>query len=158
MQLDVRCRNFGRIKCAVLLPPRSETENFEKLFNGYRRSGSIQISPTEEGPWTTLRLNYGAPAACWRLGNDLVASEVSVNDGNRYVNLRSLVSVRNNTDFTLELCLKHRAANGVAESISSERKEAMYDGSFATDELFESQKYDTTLGWVSSTNFDGVSR
>ncbi|KAL0296337.1 UNVERIFIED_CONTAM: hypothetical protein Sradi_6685800 [Sesamum radiatum] len=154
-ELDATCRSLGRIKFAVLLPPRSETENFEKLFNGYRRSGSIQISPTEEGPWTTLRLNYGAPAACWRLGNDVVASEVSVNDGNRYVNLRSLVSVRNNTDFTLELCLKHRAANGVAESISGERKEAKYEECFATDEHFESQKYDSTLGWVSSTNFEG---
>ncbi|KAL2233065.1 UNVERIFIED_CONTAM: putative vacuolar protein sorting-associated protein 13D, partial [Sesamum indicum] len=154
-KLDARCRSLGRIKCAVLLPPRSETEHFEELFNGYRRSGSIQISPTEDGPWTTLRLNYGAPAACWRLGNDVVASEVSVNDGNRYVNLRSLVSVRNNTDFTLELCLKHKAANGVAESISGERKEAKYEESFATDEHFESQKYDSTLGWVSSTNFEG---
>ncbi|KAL0326635.1 UNVERIFIED_CONTAM: hypothetical protein Sangu_1741500 [Sesamum angustifolium] len=124
-ELDATCRSLGRIKFAVLLPPRSETENFEKLFNGYRRSGSIQISPTEEGPWTTLRLNYGAPAACWRLGNDVVASE---------------------------LCLKHRAANGVAESMSGERKEAKYEECFATDEHFESQKYDSTLGWVSTRN------
>ncbi|KAI3453469.1 hypothetical protein Pfo_010132 [Paulownia fortunei] len=152
--LDVRCRRIGRIRCAVFLPPRSETENFEKSFNGYRKSGSIQISPTQEGPWTTLRLNYGSPAACWQLGNDVVASEVSVKDGNRYVNIRSLVSVRNNTNFTLDLCLKLRSANGDAKSVIGERKEAQYDRSeFATDELFESQKYDTTLGWVPCTNF-----
>ncbi|PIN17888.1 hypothetical protein CDL12_09445 [Handroanthus impetiginosus] len=156
---DVQSRKIGRIRFAVLLPPRSEIEVFQKSHNGYKNSGLIQISPTRQGPWTTLRLNYGAPAACWRLGNDIVASEVTVNDENRYVNIRSLVSVRNNTDFTLDLCLKLRDANGDAESVTDESKEAHTDGSeFATDELFESQKYNTSLGWVPSSNFEeGVS-
>ncbi|KAH6774114.1 pleckstrin homology domain-containing protein [Perilla frutescens var. frutescens] len=152
--LEARCRKVGRIKCAVFLPPRLETEKY-KSINGYKKSGSIQISPTREGPWTILRLNYGSPAACWRLGNDLVASEVRVNDGNRYVNIRSLVSVRNNTEFTLDLCLKLRATNIDAESVIGEEKEAEYDGSeLATDELFESQKYSTNNGWLACTNFE----
>ncbi|KAI8030539.1 hypothetical protein LOK49_LG01G00241 [Camellia lanceoleosa] len=70
------------------------------------------FSPAREGPWTTVRLNYAAPAACWRLGYDIVASEVSIKDGNRYVNIRSLVSVCNNTDFTLDVCLKLRGHEG----------------------------------------------
>ncbi|KAK6146409.1 hypothetical protein DH2020_020278 [Rehmannia glutinosa] len=153
--LDGRSRKIGKIRCSVFLPPITETENFEKSYDRYRKPGSIQISPTTEGPWTTVRLNYGSPVACWRLGNDVVASEVRVNDGNRYVNIRSLVSVRNNTDFTLDFCLKLRSENGDAKSEIGERKKALYDGSdFATDELFESQKYNTTLGWVPSTNFE----
>lgn len=106
-----------------------------------------------------MRLNYGSPVACWRLGNDVVASEVSVNDGNRYVNIRSLVSVRNNTEFTLDICLKLRAANGDAKPAIGERIEAQYDGSeLATAELFESQKYDTARGWIPCTNFEEVSQ
>jgi vacuolar protein sorting-associated protein 13A/C len=73
-----------------------------------KKSGFLQVSPSIEGPWTTVRLNYAAPAACWRLGNDVVASEVSMQDGNRYVNVRSLVSVENNTDFLLDLCLQSK--------------------------------------------------
>lgn len=115
-------RKFGRIRCAVLFPPRSETEDIEKSLYGHRKSGLIQISPTREGPWTTLRLNYGSPVACWRLGNDIVATEVSINDENKYVNIRSLVSVRNDTDFSLDLCLKLRAANGDPTSVHDEMR------------------------------------
>lgn len=150
MQLDARSRKFGRIRCAVFLPPRSGTENL-KLRNGYRKSGSIQISPTREGPWTLMRLNYGSPVACWQLGNNVVASEVSVIDGNRHVNIRSLVSIRNNTVFTLDICLKLRAANGDANLAIDERKDV------TTDELFESQKYNTSRGWLPCTNFEEVS-
>ncbi|GFP96481.1 vacuolar protein sorting-associated protein 13c [Phtheirospermum japonicum] len=155
---NARYMKFGRIRCAVFSPPISETENFEQSHDRYRQPGTIQISPTVQGPWTTVRLNYGSPAACWRLGNDVVASEVSVNDGNRYVNIRSLVSVRNNTDFTLDFCLKLGTANGANSGIG-ESIETPYDGSeFATDEQFESQKYNSTLGWVPCTNFEeGIS-
>ncbi|KAL3619418.1 hypothetical protein CASFOL_036988 [Castilleja foliolosa] len=155
---NARNKKFGRIRCAVFLPPRPEIENFEKSHDRYRQPGTIQISPTAEGPWTILRLNYGSPAACWRLGNDVVASEVSVNDGNRYVNIRSLVSVRNNTDFTLDFFLKLGTANGANSGIVESIK-APYDGSeFATDEQFESQKFNSTLGWVPCTNFEeGIS-
>ncbi|XP_071692229.1 uncharacterized protein [Rutidosis leptorrhynchoides] len=96
----------GRIECAVILSPRSVLPNKEKGFIGERNSGYIQISPTKGGPWTTVRLNYVAHAACWPLGSVVVASEVIVEDGNRYVNIRSLVSVSNNTDLVLELSLK----------------------------------------------------
>ncbi|XP_062073801.1 uncharacterized protein LOC133778015 isoform X2 [Humulus lupulus] len=100
----------GRVRCCIILSPRSETENDDQSAISNQRSGFVQISPTREGPWTTVRLNYAAPAACWRLGNDVVASEVSIKDGNRYVNIRSLVSVSNATEFVLELCLASQAS------------------------------------------------
>lgn len=156
-QGDTRKRSHGRLRCAVFLSPKYEVEENKGSFISERkRSGFIQISPTKEGPWTTVRLNYASPAACWRLGNDVVASEVNVKAGNRYVNIRSLVSVRNNTDFVLELCLEPRK--------SLQRKRQLIDGSRCEDniqinsnegshieEFFETEKYNPSIGWVSCT-------
>ena len=140
----------GRIKCAILLSPMSEAENTEQSFGG-RKSGFIQISPSREGPWTSVRLNYASRAACWRLGNDVVASEVSVNDGNRYVTIRSLVSVRNNTDFILDLCLNPKASSESMRQLNDAMKSGgiQIDGNrLEIDEFFESEKYNPTTGWV----------
>lgn len=101
-------KNCGKIRCAVLLPAKLKMLDQSKS-SSEKKSGFIQVSPSIEGPWTTVRLNYASPAACWRLGNDVVASQVSMEDGNRYVNVRSLVSVENNTDFLLDICLEAKA-------------------------------------------------
>ncbi|XP_058084436.1 uncharacterized protein LOC131232245 isoform X2 [Magnolia sinica] len=146
--------NFhGRLRCAVLYSPRPEVENDECNFTDGSKSGFIQISPSREGPWTTVRLNYAAPAACWRLGNDVVASVVSVKDGNRYVNIRSLVSVCNNTDFMIDVCLNAKASFEKPRSeddgnIKLEDNEIDIDR-FETDEFFETEKYNPSIGWVS---------
>ncbi|RWV92047.1 hypothetical protein BHE74_00014745 [Ensete ventricosum] len=71
------------------MEPESKNDDHDSAITN--KAGFIQISPTREGPWTIMRLNYAAPAACWRFGNDVVASEVSVKNGNRYVEIRSLV-------------------------------------------------------------------
>ncbi|KAE8055526.1 hypothetical protein FH972_012359 [Carpinus fangiana] len=141
----------GRIRCAILLSPRSEVDNSNQPAIGDRKSGHIQISPSREGPWTTVRLNYAARAACWRFGNDVVASEVSVKDGNRYVNIRPLVSIRNNTDFILDLCLVSKASTERMrpQDDASNPKGLQIDGNrVQTDEYFETEKYDPTIGWV----------
>ncbi|KAK2995313.1 hypothetical protein RJ640_023827 [Escallonia rubra] len=144
-------RPHGRIRFAVLLPPNSDVKNNEQDFIGGRKSGFIQISPTKEGPWTTVRLNYSAPAACWRLGNDVVASELSVKDGNKYVTIRSLVSVRNYTDVTLDVCLKLKASNESARAPNDVSKELQVGGNeFETEEFFETESYNPTIGWVST--------
>ncbi|GAB2263603.1 hypothetical protein Droror1_Dr00025737 [Drosera rotundifolia] len=133
---------YGRLKCAVLFSPRS-MEGKKPLFPGGRKTGFIQISPTNGGPWTTVRLNYAAPAACWRFGNCVVASEVRAKDGNRYVIIRSLVSVTNSTGFTIDLCLKPR---NLAESMRPSNVAYLYEGfesngkRMQKDESFEMQK------------------
>ncbi|KAJ4957745.1 hypothetical protein NE237_024856 [Protea cynaroides] len=135
----------GRIRCAVLLLPRPQVENEKKT------STSIQISPTREGPWTTARLNYAASAACWRLGNDLVASEVNVKDGNIYVIIRSLVSVSNNTDIVLDLCLKAKDFSTSMRPINDgvQNGDKAFEGNrIETDEFFETEKYKPAIGWV----------
>ncbi|XP_043715720.1 uncharacterized protein LOC122664096 isoform X2 [Telopea speciosissima] len=140
----------GRIRCAVLLAPRPQVENDEQASTSSRKHGSIQISPTREGPWTTVRLNYAASAACWRLGNDVVASEVNVKDGNIYVIIRSLVSVSNNTDIVLDLCLKAKSGCTSLRPINDgvEHEQALEADRFETEEFFETEKYNPDIGWI----------
>lgn len=144
-------RSCGRMRCAILLSPRSEVQNSDQSAISDRKSGFIQISPSREGPWTTVRLNYAAPAACWRLGNDVVASEVSVKDGNRYVNIKSLVSVCNKTDFILDLCLVPQVSGEDQTLIDSSTSEDLPINCkrLQTDDYFETEKYSPTIGWVS---------
>lgn len=138
-------RSSGRIKLAAYLSSQLEVGKDEKSYNTGARSGFIQISPTREGPWTTVRLNYAAPAACWRLGNTVVASEVSVADGNRYVKIRSLVLVRNYTEFTLDLQLKLNASN--EKRHDNDETQEVYGDEVVTDEFFETQIYNPDSGW-----------
>ncbi|KAF7828516.1 Vacuolar protein sorting-associated protein 13C [Senna tora] len=148
---DNCCKLSGKLHCAILVQ-NSEVEDDGQLstYNG-RGSGFIQISPSKEGPWTTVRLNYSAPAACWRLGNDVVASEVSVKDGNRYVNIRSLVSVHNNTDLVLDLCLTSKTSwekNTVLRNPNNSESIQIEGNRVQTDEFFETEKYNPHIGWI----------
>ncbi|KAF5735104.1 hypothetical protein HS088_TW15G00604 [Tripterygium wilfordii] len=141
----------GRLRCAAFLSPASEVDDENDSFVGGRKSGFIQISPSMEGPWTTVRLNYAAPAACWRFGNDVIAGEVSLNDGNRYVNIRSLVSVKNNTDFILNLRLVSKASNVnkyPLNDASMPEGSHIDENSIQTDEFFETEKYYPSVGWA----------
>ncbi|KAG9142715.1 hypothetical protein Leryth_005471 [Lithospermum erythrorhizon] len=143
-----------KVRFAVLLSPKSKLED-TRLRD---RSSFLQISPAREGPWTMVRLNYAAPSACWRLGNDVVASEVSVRDGNRYVHIRSLVSVRNNTSFTLDLRIVAKASSDTCRSgLQDDRMENQGDAiELIVEEFFETEKYNPSIGWISSgTSEDG---
>lgn len=106
-----------------------------------------------------MKLNYGAPTGCWQLGSDVVASEVSVTGGNRYVSIRSLVSVRNNTDYSLDICLKLKESDRNTEPMSSNREETQYDRKeLATEEFFEHERYDSASSWVPCTKFEKVTQ
>jgi len=147
-----------KLQCAILVH-NSEIESNNQLSNyDVRKRGFIQISPSKEGPWTTVRLNYAAPAACWRLGNSVVASEASVKDGNRYVNIRSLVSVRNNTDFVLDLCLTSKVSSEKMNLLkSSSNSESIQTESYRiqTEEFFETEKLTPEIGWVRCSGSSG---
>lgn len=152
VEVEQSVKMHRRIRGTIILSSKSEIENSEESVTDGKRSGVIQISHTMNGPWTTMRLNYAAPAACWRFGNDVIVSEAIVKDGNRYVNIRSLVSVSNRTDFPLDLCLKAKASSQNNESLSdaSGLQERQINSSiFETEEFFETEKYDPVVGWVS---------
>lgn len=129
---------------------KHEPENRESSVTR-GRSGFIQISPLKEGPWTTVRLNYAAPAAFWRFGNDVVASEVSLKNGDRYVDIRSLVTLKNNTDLTLDVRLKLMALDDGMTDLSDPRgfKGLETEGNrIHRHEYFETEVYDKNIGWV----------
>ncbi|WVZ57683.1 hypothetical protein U9M48_008037 [Paspalum notatum var. saurae] len=98
----------GKIRFAVLVSGRTSVQQGNRANSGRSKTGYIQISPSKEGPWTNMKLNYAVPAACWRFGNCVIASEATVKEGNRYVSIRSLVSVTNTTNFIVDLRLKGR--------------------------------------------------
>lgn len=97
----------GKIRFAVLVSGRASVQQGNRA-SPESKTGYIQISPSKEGPWTSMKLNYAVPAACWRFGNCVIASEATVKEGNRYVSIRSLVSVTNTTNFIVDLRLKGR--------------------------------------------------
>ncbi|ONK73416.1 uncharacterized protein A4U43_C04F31270 [Asparagus officinalis] len=158
MDCDSDKKLHGKIRCAVLLFVRPEIKD-EKDHMTSRGNGFLQISPTRHGPWTTVRLNYAAHAACWRLGNDVIASEVTVKDGNRYVSMRSLVSVTNKTDFVVDLRLKSMSSSE-GEVNYKDDDDDHHDGDdddedkgldgnrFYTEEFFEVERYAPSTGWV----------
>ncbi|XP_023553987.1 uncharacterized protein LOC111811402 [Cucurbita pepo subsp. pepo] len=154
--LGKTCKFSGKLSCTVLLSPKQEFENINQSSNKGRKSGSIQISPSRTGPWTTVRLNYATPAACWRLGNDVIASQVTVKDGSRYVTIRSLVSVQNNTDYMLDVCLmsKHcKESIHLPDETGSSDRSTADNNMVVTEEFDETEKYSPTAGWVSCLKF-----
>lgn len=147
-----------KLQCAILVHSSEVESNNQPSNYDVHKSGFIQISPSKEGPWTTVRLNYAAPAACWRLGNDVVASEASVKDGNRYVNIRSLVSVRNDTDFVLDLCLTSKMSSEKVNLLkNSSDSESILTESYRvqTDEFYETEKLTPQIGWVRCSGYPG---
>ncbi|KAK7309084.1 hypothetical protein RJT34_05549 [Clitoria ternatea] len=151
-------KKLRKLQCAVLVH-NSEVENDNQHSNyDAHKSGFIQISPSKEGPWTTVRLNYAAPAACWRLGNVVVASEASVKDGNRYVNIRSLVSVRNNTDFVLDICLTSKNSlekQSLLKNSSNYESIQTVSHRIQMDEFYETEKLTPNTGWVGCSGYAG---
>uniref|UniRef100_A0A0E0BDW2 PH domain-containing protein n=1 Tax=Oryza glumipatula TaxID=40148 RepID=A0A0E0BDW2_9ORYZ len=101
-------KSSGKIRFAVLISGRASTKQGCRANQARSKAGYIQISPSKEGPWTNMKLNYAVPAACWRFGNCVIASEATVKEGNRYISMRSLVSITNTTDFIVDLRLKGR--------------------------------------------------
>lgn len=141
----------GKLRCAILVQNSEVESDCQLSTSAHHQSGFIQISPSKEGPWTTVRLNYSAPAACWRLGNDVIASEVSVKDGNRYVTIRSLVSVHNNTNLVLHVCLSSQTSCEMinVQSNSNNSEPIQIDGNrVQAEQYFETERYDPQIGWV----------
>ncbi|KAF3782527.1 Vacuolar sorting-associated protein 13C [Nymphaea thermarum] len=143
----------GRIRCGIVIFSCADAENEGQLFSEYMEPGSLQISPGNHGPWTTLRLNYAAHAACWRLGNDIVASEVTLRDGDRHIAIRSLVYVVNSTDLAVDLALR----SNFSRSWPIDHYIPMEKGEIITEEFFEVQIYDPQTGWVHHHSDDSSS-
>ncbi|MQL75897.1 hypothetical protein Taro_008256 [Colocasia esculenta] len=148
---DTGLKSSGRIRFSILLTDRAKMENNKLRSGSGKTRGFIQISPAKEGPWTTVRLNYAAPAACWRFGNNVIVSEVNVLDSSRYVNIRSLVSLVNKTGFLMEFSLKSKPSVeriGPTDEREEEEQSAAHSDICETEELFQIEKHVSSIGWV----------
>ena len=54
------------------------TNQLEKAANLV--PGTIQVSFKAKESWTQIGLNYAASATCWRLDNDTIATDTTIND------------------------------------------------------------------------------
>ena len=103
--------------------------------------GTIQVSFKAKESWTQIGLNYAASATCWRLDNNTIATDTTINDMEKQLTFRSLAVVMNATDFTLDLALSSKECN----------KEILNDQvPSITEEVFENERYQPLLGWGSS--------
>ncbi|KAJ4777649.1 Pleckstrin (PH) domain-containing protein isoform 2 [Rhynchospora pubera] len=136
----------GKIKFAVIRSGRLKTQQLDKPLQSISTMTGLQISPSKDGPWTTVKLNYATPATCWRFGNDVIASEMTVRDSDRYVTVRSLVSVTNSTNFVIEVQLKGKRIECSGLEVDDVRVES--------EEFVESQKYVPAIGWTDDQHQD----
>ncbi|XP_057872719.2 uncharacterized protein LOC131078906 isoform X2 [Cryptomeria japonica] len=142
----------GKIRCAMFISSRLTDEMYAKGLVSGIKPGIIQIGPTKEGPWTTVSLNYSTSTTCWRMGHVMVASEVSLKGSNKYVIIRSLVSVLNQTDFAIDLHISPESLNyklGYVTGHDYDNEQQTSDN-FIWDEVFENERYNPLLGWGSS--------
>ncbi|BBN04917.1 vacuolar protein sorting-associated protein 13A/C [Marchantia polymorpha subsp. ruderalis] len=107
-------------------------------------SGTFQFSPSPEGPWSHVGLNYALGAAPWQVNKDIMASEFYVDGGVKHLIIRSLVVVQNGTDFDVEVSLCMVSALGVKRAV---RESGV--GETVEEEVFENERYQPLSGWGS---------
>ncbi|CAM6084054.1 unnamed protein product [Calypogeia fissa] len=119
----------------------------ERDATGHER-GTIQVGPSREGPWNAVGLNYALGPSSMTIYNDIVASEFYVENGVKHLVMRSLVSVKNGTDFDLEVSLAMinilRTAQGTQNSGEND-----VIGEVVEEEFFENERYQPIVGWGS---------
>ncbi|CAI7795969.1 unnamed protein product, partial [Closterium sp. NIES-53] len=69
----------------------------------------FQMSLTKDGPWAPINSVYGGGVVSKQLGGTVLAVQVSMVEGEKHLNVRSLVTVVNKTEATLEVCLCPRS-------------------------------------------------
>ncbi|MCO5611230.1 hypothetical protein L7F22_065481 [Adiantum nelumboides] len=75
------------------------------------RPGTIQVSYKNRECWREIGLNYAASATCWRLGDDTIATETTLDDMHKEITFRSLVVIKNETDFLLDVGVSEKLIN-----------------------------------------------
>lgn len=104
----------------------------------------LSISP--QGPWTGLRSVLPATTVPKDIGRRPVAVEVSMQQNQKCVKLRSLIMVFNNTDIPLDVCLCPFPLLNTPEWNTKNSETAP---STVMEEIFENQRYQPLAGWGS---------
>lgn len=118
-----------------------ETEKNDCTLN----DTGVLMAWNPSGPWTSIR-SYLALGIAPIMINDHVALEVTMNQGHKCAILRSLVTVFNDTDIVLDVCVcPVSLLNSPDESRLLPTTEAVSE----MQEVFENQRYQPLAGWGS---------
>ncbi|KAJ7562087.1 hypothetical protein O6H91_03G054700 [Diphasiastrum complanatum] len=135
----------------------------ERLDEKLENPKIVQVGLSVNGPWRKVSLNSASGTACLKVGNDTAASEITVQKGITHLTIRSLVLLKNNTLFSLEISLFRNCPiyedysnpedESSAETSAIDGNECDSDGNLrveVVDEIFENERYHPFFGWGSS--------
>ncbi|CAI5497894.1 unnamed protein product, partial [Closterium sp. Naga37s-1] len=154
--------HFGKIGADGRLEPLDEVPDLPIR----EQWQPFQMSLTKDGPWAPINSVYGGGVVSKQLGGTVLAVQVSMVEGEKHLNVRSLVTVVNKTEATLEVCLcprsllsqssndEHSSATVHAAVSERAREGASQDegggGGVEVVEIFENERHLPFLGWSSS--------
>lgn len=103
----------------------------------------LMVGLSPEGPWTSIRSVLPLSTIPKEL-NGTFGVEVVMQKGQKHAILRSLFSIVNNTDITLEVCVCPLSLlNSTDVQLSSDTNRPVVE----TEEIFENQRYNPLSGW-----------
>lgn len=105
----------------------------------------LWFSSNSEGPWTGLRSVLTLGTFPRQIGEQSLAVEVSLQQGSKQVKLRSLVTVANNTDMSLTVCICPFSRLNTPDG----GKTSSDEPDIALEEVFENQRFQPLGGWGS---------
>lgn len=106
----------------------------------------LWLALSSEGPWTGLRSVLPATTVPKEIGRRPLAVEVTMQQNQKCVKLRSLMMILNHTDMALDICLCPFPLLNIPEG-SSRNSEGKL--STVIEEIFENQRYQPLAGWGS---------
>lgn len=145
------CGKLSLAEYYFVVGDQAELRLSEGGYEGVPKPGTMQVGPSNDGPWTSVGLNYALGPAPWFIGNDAVASEIVLDSGVKHLFIRSLVVVQNDADFTIEVSLLPKPIVGKAGiQLESEFEHQPPDEGVIVEEVFENERYQPISGWGSS--------
>mgnify|MGYP000406179995 FL=1 len=120
-------------------------EEVDTSRNQFKDTGLL-IGLSSNGPWTHVQSVLPLGKIPIEVINGHVALEVTMNDGQKKATLRSLVTVFNQTDVAMEICVCPLSSLSGQQGTSS-----LFDNEpiVIGEEIFENQRYQLLAGWGS---------
>jgi hypothetical protein len=131
--------------CYYIEKAHQPEEETDMNRNQFKDIGFL-IGLSSSGPWTHVRSVLPLGKTPIKLANGHVALEVHLSDGQKRATLRSLVSIINQTDAAVEICVCPLSLISVQHGTS-----ALIDDEpiVIVEEIFENQRYQILVGWGS---------
>ena len=141
----IECSNFGLISLTTFYFIAEGDKSLKRDSRNRFSNGEIclMVGLSPEGPWMSISSVLPLSTIPKEL-NGTFGVEVVMQKGQKHAILRSLFSIVNNTDITLEVCVCPLSLlNSTDVQLSSDTNRPVVE----TEEIFENQRYNPLLGW-----------